>query len=377
MTADRGQTDRWSPQRSEPQQPPVQQRPPAATPPLPSGTHTQAPRHTAPPSDAQVGRGTPLASSGLTRDEQPIPSTGWRRWLRAATGERVNPGISRQEAEYQELVARITQPLNRPLKVAIICGKGGIAKTTTTVGVGSVLAEFRPHPVCAADFNPDFGTLGVRVPNSRSATIRDLINFVGQQQSLTATAAERFANPNQHRLAVFKSGRSDDEITRDEYLLAMQSLQDVYPLCLFDTGTSLTTPVHKAILSTVDQIVFVASYSIDEATASSEAVLRIRERGGRHKALVDNAIVAITNSSGPQPVQNVKTQDIDKWFREATNKHSMHLVPWDAHVKEGGVLDLNRVSRPTRIAYMKIAADIIDNHLGNPLPSQSPSGAGT
>ncbi|SLJ66350.1 ESX-1 secretion-associated protein EspI [Mycobacteroides abscessus subsp. abscessus] len=53
--------------------------------------------------------------------------------------------------------------------------KGGVGKTTTTMGLGSIFASIRGDRVIAVDANPDFGTLSQRVPLQTRSTVRDLL----------------------------------------------------------------------------------------------------------------------------------------------------------------------------------------------------------
>ena len=60
--------------------------------------------------------------------------------------------------------------------VVITSGKGGVGKTTTTLGLGSALAMVRADRVIAVDANPDRGTLAERVADtSTTSTVRHLL----------------------------------------------------------------------------------------------------------------------------------------------------------------------------------------------------------
>jgi len=61
-------------------------------------------------------------------------------------------------------------------KIAVLSLKGGVGKTTTTVGLGSTFAALRGDHVVAVDANPDRGTLAGRIPSQTAATVRDLLN---------------------------------------------------------------------------------------------------------------------------------------------------------------------------------------------------------
>ena len=90
----------------------------------------------------------------------------------------MNPGASPREQELNDLTELIRTPLRGDYRIAVMSLKGGVGKTTTTVALGSVLAEERGDRVIAIDANPDFGTLAQRVAADAAgaATIRDLLS---------------------------------------------------------------------------------------------------------------------------------------------------------------------------------------------------------
>ena len=103
------------------------------------------------------------------------PRQGWRRLVHGATGGKVNPGQSRREEQRARVTEAIRTPLRGDYRIAVMSLKGGVGKTTTTVALGSVLAQTRGDRVIAIDANPDFGTLAQRVAAPGPATIRDLL----------------------------------------------------------------------------------------------------------------------------------------------------------------------------------------------------------
>ncbi len=66
-----------------------------------------------------------------------------------------NVGESPADVRRAELVARVNQTIRGDYKIAMLSMKGGVGKTTTTVGLGSTFASLRGDHVVAADANPD------------------------------------------------------------------------------------------------------------------------------------------------------------------------------------------------------------------------------
>ena len=110
--------------------------------------------------------------------ERPRPGRGWRAAVHRASGGRLNPGESTAERDERELLERIRRPVIGDYRVAVLSVKGGVGKTSTTIGLGATFASLRGDRVIAIDANPDFGTLAHRVPEPNPATVRDLLRPV-------------------------------------------------------------------------------------------------------------------------------------------------------------------------------------------------------
>ena len=83
-----------------------------------------------------------ISSPGLVREQKPRPVGGFRGALYNLTGGGLNLGPSARQREEDELARRISRQLQGSYNTAVLSLKGGIGKTSTTVGVGLTLAEF-------------------------------------------------------------------------------------------------------------------------------------------------------------------------------------------------------------------------------------------
>jgi hypothetical protein len=81
-----------------------------------------------------------LDEAEMVSRERPAPQSGWQRALHRATGGWINPGPSRKDRERRELIEHIRQPIVGDFRIAVLPIKGGVRKTTTTMGLGSALA---------------------------------------------------------------------------------------------------------------------------------------------------------------------------------------------------------------------------------------------
>ena len=118
-----------------------------------------------------------LTTDLLLPGRRKTPSGGWRRALFEVTGGLVRVPESAAQRRREELTARARTPVARGHhRVAVLSLKGGVGKTTTTVGLGATLASLRGDRVIAVDASPDRGTLSDKLQLETSATVRDLLN---------------------------------------------------------------------------------------------------------------------------------------------------------------------------------------------------------
>ena len=94
--------------------------------------------------------------------------------LRAASGGLITFGASKTDRQLSMLVQR-ARNIHGDFRLAVMSVKGGVGKTTTTVGLGSAFASLRGDRVIAVDANPTSGTLARRIPEQSTATVRTLL----------------------------------------------------------------------------------------------------------------------------------------------------------------------------------------------------------
>jgi Mrp family chromosome partitioning ATPase len=183
--------------------------------------------------------GPTLDEVGLIRKARRAPGHGWRRAVHTLTAGAVNPGESPADLEYRDLLERVRQPVRGDYRIAVLSLKGGVGKTTTTVGLGSTFASLRGDRVIAVDANPDLGTLAQRVPTQTASTVRDLL-----ADPVVARYSDVRAHTSQapSRLEVLASERDPaaaEAFNDIEYRGVMAILQRFYNIILTDCGTGM------------------------------------------------------------------------------------------------------------------------------------------
>ncbi|MFG1947356.1 AAA family ATPase [Nonomuraea sp. NPDC048826] len=334
---------------------------PTEEPPQPRPRHRPAPVpvFNAPPRPPATGR--PSADSldpdTLLRGRRNAPSKGWRRLVYKASGGWIKPGEPPEVRRRRALMARARTPVaTGHHRVAVLSLKGGVGKTTTTVGLGATLAQIRGDRVIAVDANPDRGTLSDKLKLETSATVRDLLTERDQVKRYVDIRA--FTSQAPSRLEVLASDRDpsvSEAFSGADYQAVSQVLENFYSICITDCGTGLLHSAMGGVLGLADQIVLVSSPSVDGARAASATLDWLEAH--HYENLVREATVVLC-SVRPRSKSAVDINKLEGHF--AARCRAVVRVPYDPHLEEGAEIDLDRLQEATRDAYLQLAACVGD-----------------
>jgi MinD-like ATPase involved in chromosome partitioning or flagellar assembly len=363
------------PMPSPPMPPPPMPPPPMPPPPMPpsrtSPPQTPSPRFTpaTPPPSPSGQRPTAdtLTSDLLLPGKRATPDGGWRRTVYRATGGLVRVGESAASTARRDLEGRVRAPVaGGHHRVAVLSLKGGVGKTTVTVGLGSTLASLRGDRVIAVDGNPDRGTLSDKVRLETPATIRDLLN----ERMLVARYADVRAYTSQapSRLEILASDRDPGvsvAFSADDYRTVAGVLERYYSICITDCGTGLLHSAMHGILELADQIVLVSSPSVDGARSASATLDWLDAHG--YADLVGDGVVVLSAIRR----KSKSTVDLDRLEQHFAGRcRAVVRVPYDPHLEEGAEFELELLNADTADAYLNLAALVAD---GFAQPRRSPA----
>jgi len=319
----------------------------------------------APAAPPAGGHATPqhmITADSLTADlllpgRHKAPSGGWRRAIFEVTGGLVRAPESAAQRRRRELTARARTPVSGGHhRVAVLSLKGGVGKTTTTMGLGSMLASLRGDRVIAVDANPDRGTLSDKLRLETAATVRDLLNERAQIQRYADVRAYTTQAPS--RLEVLASDRDPTvsvAFSEQDFCAVAQVLEHYYSICITDCGTGLLHSAMTGVLRLADQIVLVSSPSVDGARSASATFDWLQAHS--YGDLVRNAVVVLSVVR-PRSRSGVDLDRLEQHF--AARCRGVVKVPFDPHLEEGAEVDLARLNRATADAYLALAAEIGD-----------------
>lgn len=327
-----------------------------------------APAPTAAPAGRAAAANAPISDfisspGSFVKEQKPRPIGGFRGMLYKLTGGAWNLGPSAKQREEDELARRISRQLQGSYNTAVLSLKGGIGKTSTTVGVGLTLAEFRGDPPCAIDANPDSGDLVERAlgegiyQKATPRTITDLLKNVDNVDSLTALARYMHHAGRLHLIAGEQDPEVSDSLTAEEYLRIRQLISAYYSVALTDCGTGVTHNAMSGILQSADNLIIAAGYAVSGAKRARSTLQWLASHG--YEDLARNAIVVITD-------KDEVSSRVDK---DAIEEHlsgicrQLIAVPHDRGVADGDLVTLDVLRPETRRAYKEIAAAIVDGYV--------------
>nr|WP_083877381.1 MinD/ParA family protein [Gordonia rhizosphera] len=340
------------PPHAHPVQQPPQAPAPAPLPPQP-GPATQfptGPQQFGPQNFEQGQPGAGLDSAMLLRKARRAPRSGWRRTVHRMSGGTINPGDSQRTLHYDELVRQVNAPVRGDFRIAVLSLKGGVGKTTTTVGLGSTFADLRGDRVIAVDANPDLGTLSQRVRLQTGSTVRDVLH---DDSIFRYSDIRRHTSQAASRLEVLASERDPataETFADQDYRNVMRILQRYYNIILTDCGTGLSHSAMSGVLDLAQELILVSTPALDGARSASATLDWLEAHGHGH--LVSRAVVVL---NGPRR-SDVKI-DLDQLAQHfLARTRAVQIIPYDDHLAEGAEVDLALLDKATRRAYVELAA---------------------
>ena len=326
----------------------------AAEPPAGHGGPAWRPAEASPPSGAgwnpNAAPPSHFRPDELTKSRTLPPEMGWRKAVYVGTGHLINLGAGPAERTLRDQIALIGSNIPGNYSIAFVSIKGGVGKTRTTAGVGTVYATYRTEPVLALDANPTYGSLGRVIDPSATASIRE---YMADEQVQTYPRARSYTGKNKPGLEVLAGNQNvanplalSDQLFTD----TLASVQRFYQLSLIDCGNHIEHRVMKGVFGSVDALVILGTMNYDGAEAAEKTLEWLAVRNMQD--LLDRSILVLN--------------DVNRCYNKAfvTKVHerlkprvgAVTTIPFDRHLRDGAELDFGALRRRTQLAYMEIAA---------------------
>jgi MinD-like ATPase involved in chromosome partitioning or flagellar assembly len=232
--------------------------------------------------------------------------------------------------------------------------KGGVGKTTTTVGLGTTFASHRADRIVAVDGSPDAGTLGARVRGGEGRSPRDLIAGASSLARYADVRANITQTPTGLEVVASTMDPSISEgFNENDYRKIAAILERFYSLILTDCGPGALHSVIWPVLRQADQLLIVCAPSVDSARSAS-LTLDWLERHNFDR-LARSAVVVL---NAVRPKAAVNLAQLEEHFTRRCR--AVVQVPFDRHLETGAEIDLGELAPETRDAYLRLAAAVAD-----------------
>lgn len=304
-----------------------------------------------PPAPARSRNSAELHEDAIVRVGR--PRRGWRAAVHRLTGGRLSPGARPDESVRRDWLRRVQRPLHGAHLVAVTSIKGGVGKTTVSACLGLTLAEHRGDRAIVLDANPDAGTLADRLTGDTSVTVRDLLENAHNIRSLSDVTRYTSLAGRLQVLASEQDPAMSEAFNRDEYEQVCRILTDYFNILITDSGTGLVHSAMEGTLALADSLVIIGALTVDGAMRASKTLDWLDAHG--HGDLVRDAVVVLSLDR--------RSLDIDPqrvWGHFAARCRAVVEIPFDPHLATGGRIELPRLKRETRDAFLELAAYIAD-----------------
>jgi MinD-like ATPase involved in chromosome partitioning or flagellar assembly len=360
------------PQRNEfpPSAGPAQPAPPVQQTPSPSPSAPPRPETAAAAVHSDWGGGRfsqelmrdALRASDLIADYKIPSSRGWRKLLYQLTFKAVNTGESADEQELRRLRDTVGTPLRGTYSMVVLGGKGGAGKTTVAAAIGSTLAELRNDKVVAIDTDPaQAANLAARIGPTAASSFRDIL---ADEHLQRYSDMRSHVGQNHFGLDVLASNQQlagRQPLDAETYTDTHAQLERFYSLLVSDCGVDQEHAVMAGVLGAADTVVMVASAGPDGAEGAAKVMSWLSETGysqlGSRMVLVINHIRGYTSRRDRKQSERLVATLVERFGRWVPAER-IFIVPFDPHIANAGVLDLDQLRPRTRRRFLELTATL-------------------
>ncbi len=238
--------------------------------------------------------------------------------------------------------------------IVVIGGKGGSNKTTVAAGLLHYLSVAVRMLTVGVDLNPNASTLIGRFvarPDAAVGRLVDLAGKVGEVQY--PMDLDRFLQPAPGRVhLVHNTGGGVDRIrvagtSRSELDAVLTRLALLAQLLVLDTGNSHVDQYFSAAIDAADHLVVAALGYTDSLATLEDSFKELDARGYRRQLKTATVVIGI-DKPDVDPAELAPA--VARWSRLCG---AAFLVPYDAALDGGGVIDWSALAPATRLPLLQ------------------------
>ena len=324
-----------------------------------------------PPPAVSAAPGGQLLGEQVRADDlvsaKKIPSSlGWRKWIHKLSFGSINPGESPDEQFVRWNRDQISSPLAGTFSVVVLGGKGGVGKTSSTVVIGSTFAALRPREqVIALDADPGQGAnLAVRIDRSASSSYGDIVaaKDLVRYSDVRARVGHNTIGLDVLASPAHRASTASAVITGELYVNTRQRLEQFYNILLTDCGVDIQHPVMDGVLTHADALVMVTSANPDGAEGAAKQMDWLAYHP-RYRHVLNRMVLVINHIRPASHRRDRKDTDalvntlVERFGQWVPEDHIV-VVPYDRHIAQAGVIDLDELNALTRRRFLEVAGSL-------------------
>lgn len=323
---------------------------------------TGAPISSAAPTGAAALPAAPLHLSAeqllprYTTDRIAPASWGWQGWIRRVTAGTIQPRPAAAELTHRGHVRSVQRRLPGPRTIVVVNPKGGAGKTPAALLTAATFGCHRGSAL-AWDNNETRGTLalrGLEDPGGRTVwdLLADLDRFEDPHARIGDLAA--YLQPQgDARFDILASDAQPDrmvEVDGPAFDRLRAVLTRFYTVLVVDTGNNVRSSNWQAAIDAADQLLVVSSFQRDSAVTASWVLDHLQATG--RGDLVASAVTVLSHAT-PTADRRAAAEFTDHF---TARTRAVVQIPHDPGISAGEHLDLLKLRRPTRAAWLAVAA---------------------
>lgn len=298
--------------------------------------------------------------------DRPIPAMGWPAirygFYRAIGRPTWVPKLSQREIAAQrqqdlvdyrfaleEAIKRIVQ--RRTFTATVTHVKGGVAKTTTSSNMSSMLGETARRTVTQIDSNPMWGTsfrlLGV--PREETLTVRQVRDMLNRGELETHKQFIGALGSTRHGVCLVASDAVSQREDHYDFDTAKQVIQCGQRHSVFvvnDTGNDIAGGAMQATLELSDVMVVPSIITGDSIEGARVTFDNYKSWG--HTKLVRHSVMVVSGLESGDSAENYRQQ------LGLGPDHILVGIPYEDRLKNNEVIDLSKNDIVTQIAYLEL-----------------------
>ncbi len=237
----------------------------------------------------------------------------------------------------------------RSVRIAVANDKGGVGKTPAALILGGMIAE-QGRTVVVWDAADARGTLTERGEGTPIRCVSEVEAAPGEYRVPGTIGG---VTSKQSSFADVLGSLTDREFDADSIDRVTWSLDRTYQVQVADTGNVPHSPAFGRVIELADMLIVPTTVTADSVQKAVRLLARLQDTG-----LSTHAVVAVMRYGGPEtPGLLEQLPDI---FTGAGVGAVMH-VPFDAHIAKGTTINTRSLTRPSRLAWTRLATAAVTN----------------